>query len=81
MAGQGDARRRWGQGWAKAIIFTMLTECLNACLIFFIPTLVIACIIDHEEAGALIVLAVPFALVRVAIWVKDGIQKNTGGRQ
>ena len=59
----------------------MATEFLNACLIFFVPAIIVACIIDHEEAGALIVLAVPFALVRVAIWVKDGIQKNTGGRQ
>jgi len=57
----------------------MAVELLNACLLFFIPALVVACIIDHEEAGALIVLAVPFILVRAAVWVKDEIQEITGG--
>ena len=53
----GGTRCRWGQGRAKAIIFSMATEFLNACLIFFVPAIVVACIIDHEEAGALIILA------------------------
>ena len=76
----GGTRCRCGQGRAKAIIFSMLSEFLNACVIFFVPAIVITCAVDHEEAGALIALAVLVVVARVVIWVKDRIQKNTGGK-
>ena len=80
MAVDGGTRCRWGQGRAKAIIFSMATEFLNACLIFFVPAIVVACIIDHEEAGALIILAAAVVVARVIVWVRDKF-RITGGRQ
>ena len=74
--------RRQGvrEGPATGIIFVMATEFLNACLIFFAPAIVVACIIDHEEAGALIILAAVVVVARVIVWVRDKF-RITGGRQ
>ena len=51
----------------------MLIEFLNACLIFFVPAIVIVCFVDREEAGAIVV-------ARVIVWVRDKF-RIIGGRQ
>jgi len=58
----------------------MLIEFLNACLIFFVPAIVIVCFVDREEAGALIILAAAIVVARVIVWVRDKF-RIIGGRQ
>jgi len=58
----------------------MLIEFLNACLIFFVPAIVIVCFVDREETGALIILAAAIVVARVIVWVRDKF-RIIGGRQ
>ena len=58
----------------------MLIEFLNACLIFFVPAIVIVCFVDREEAGALIILVAAIVVARVIVWVRDKF-RIIGGRQ
>ena len=79
VAVDGGTRCRWGQGRAKAIIFSMATELLSACLIFFVPAIIIVCFVDREAVG-LIILAAAIVVAWVIVWVRDKF-KSQGVRR
>ena len=76
----GGTRCRWGQGRAKAIIFSMATEDLNFCIFCFV---VGACATSGEDAVGLAMFATGFVIVAVALrlvaWVQDKLYQVLGG--
>ena len=70
----GALRRGVRDGPATGIIFVMITELLNMCTVCFAPAIIIIGIVDHEEAGALIVLAPAIVVARMIVWVWDKFQ-------
>ena len=54
----------------------MLSEFLNACIIFFVPAIVIACAADHEDAGALILLAAGIVVLRAVVWMQGNLKSG-----